>query len=52
MLSDIPIASIGPLTTQTAIDAGLKVEIEPEDSTLDGLLQAIVEYRQNHRPLQ
>jgi uroporphyrinogen III methyltransferase/synthase len=52
MLSDIPIASIGPLTTQTAIDAGLKVEIEPEDSTLEGLLQAIVAYRQNHRPLQ
>ncbi|WP_241674941.1 uroporphyrinogen-III C-methyltransferase [Paenibacillus luteus] len=52
MLSDIPIASIGPITTQTAVDAGLKVEIEPEDSTLDGLLQAIVEYRQNHRPLQ
>ncbi len=49
LLSDIPIASIGPITTQTAIEAGLKVAIEPEDSTLDGLLQAMVQYQQSNK---
>lgn len=45
-LAGIPIASMGPITTKTAVAAGLKVTIEPEDSTLDGLLQAIVDYQQ------
>ncbi|MDQ8737415.1 uroporphyrinogen-III C-methyltransferase [Paenibacillus sp. LHD-38] len=45
-LAGIPIASMGPITTKTVIAAGLKVTIEPEDSTLDGLLQAIVDYQQ------
>lgn len=45
LLSGIPIASIGPLTTQTVIAAGLEVTIEPEDSTLDSLLQSIVDYQ-------
>lgn len=46
LLADIPIASIGPLTTKTALEAGLKVAIEPEDSTLDSMLKAIVDYQQ------
>lgn len=44
LLSQIPIASIGPITSKTVRDAGLEVTIEAEDSTLDGLLQAIVDY--------
>ncbi|WP_256710548.1 uroporphyrinogen-III C-methyltransferase [Paenibacillus sp. FSL H8-0548] len=49
LLENIPIASIGPITTQTAINAGLKVAIEAEDSTLDGLLQAIIEHQQSSK---
>lgn len=52
LLSGIPIASIGPITSQTAVDAGLKVTIEPEDSTLDGLLQSIVDYQHSNKLLQ
>ncbi|MOA18348.1 uroporphyrinogen-III synthase [compost metagenome] len=48
LLSDIPIASIGPITSKTIIEAGLTVSVEAADSTLDGLLQAIVEY-QHHK---
>lgn len=43
-LEGIPIASIGPITTQTATDAGLTVTVEPEHATIDGLLDAIAAY--------
>ncbi|NIK75982.1 uroporphyrinogen III methyltransferase/synthase [Paenibacillus castaneae] len=49
LLSDIPIASIGPLTSQTIREAGLTVSIEPESSTLDDLLQSLVDYQQTHK---
>ena len=42
LLSGIPVASIGPVTSKTVKEAGLEVAIEAEDSTLDGLLQAII----------
>ncbi len=45
LLSEIPIASIGPVTSKTIMAAGLKPTVEAEDSTLDGLLRAIVDYR-------
>ncbi|MBW2503748.1 MAG: uroporphyrinogen-III synthase [Deltaproteobacteria bacterium] len=40
----LPVASIGPLTTKTCQKLGLNVVIEPQDSTLEGLIDAIVEY--------
>ncbi|MBE0575430.1 MAG: uroporphyrinogen-III C-methyltransferase [Desulfuromonadales bacterium] len=40
----IPVASIGPLTSKTARDLGFKVVIEPIDSTLDDLVEAIGNY--------
>jgi uroporphyrinogen III methyltransferase/synthase len=40
------IASIGPITTQTAGRLGLKVDIEAANYTLEGLVEAIVEYYQ------
>lgn len=48
LISNIPIASIGPITSQTVAAAGLNVTVEPEDSTLDGLLQAIIAYQQGN----
>jgi uroporphyrinogen III methyltransferase/synthase len=38
------VACIGPVTTQTAIEMGLPVEIQAKEYTIDGLLQAILEY--------
>ncbi|MEK3882673.1 uroporphyrinogen-III C-methyltransferase [Paenibacillus sp. PL2-23] len=41
LLANIPIASIGPITSKTVRDAGLKVAVEAEASTIDSLLEAI-----------
>lgn len=38
----LPAASIGPITTHAARDAGLKIEIEAVQSTITGLVDAIV----------
>jgi len=38
------VASIGPITSQTARDYGFKVAIEAKEYTLDGLFKAIVKY--------
>ncbi|WP_223829825.1 uroporphyrinogen-III C-methyltransferase [Paenibacillus arenilitoris] len=44
LLADIPIASIGPITSQTIAEAGLRPAIEADDSTLEGLLSAIARH--------
>jgi len=48
-LYGIPVASIGPLTTATAEQAGLKVTVEPERSTLQDMLQSMMEYEAARR---
>ena len=40
----VPVASIGPLTSKTAEDEGLEVVVEPGVSTFDALLTEISEY--------
>jgi uroporphyrinogen III methyltransferase/synthase len=40
----VPVASIGPLTSETARDLGFNVVIEPEKSTLDDMIEAIEVY--------
>ncbi len=40
----IPVASIGPLTSRTARELGFQVVIEPQDSTLEALIDAIQDY--------
>lgn len=44
LVKQIPVASIGPLTSKTARRLGFKVVIEPEKSTLDALIEAIEKY--------
>lgn len=44
LLKDVVVASIGPITTQTAEDNGLHVDIQPEEYTIPGLTEAIVDY--------
>lgn len=43
----VPVASIGPLTSETARAAGLNVVIEPKESTLDAMLTAMINYYKN-----
>jgi uroporphyrinogen III methyltransferase / synthase len=40
----IPVASIGPLTSQTAREHGLQVAVEPKDSTLEAMVEAIADF--------
>ena len=44
ILKSAKIASIGPITSQTCKDLGLVVNIEPETSTIDDLVNAIKMY--------
>ena len=43
-LSDVVIACIGPVTTDAAVEYGLRVDIQPEKSTSADLAQAIAAY--------
>ena len=42
MLAGIKVASIGPVTSATAREAGLTVDVEAEPHTIEGLVDAIV----------
>jgi uroporphyrinogen III methyltransferase/synthase len=46
-LQNIEIACMGPITAKTAEDYGLKVTVVPEKSTIDGLVQALVDRRRS-----
>ncbi|REK75915.1 uroporphyrinogen-III C-methyltransferase [Paenibacillus paeoniae] len=52
LLKDIPIASIGPITTKTIEEAGLHASVEAEASTLESLLEAITAYNQERRGIK
>lgn len=41
LLANVKIACIGPLTEQTAVDAGLTPGLLPEEATIDGLVQEL-----------
>ena len=41
-LDGVRVASIGPITSQTARELGIHVNAEPERYTVDGLVEAIV----------
>ncbi len=49
LLAGAAIASIGPLTSAAAREAGLQVDIEPEQATIAALLQALADYRSKVR---
>ncbi|MNG08513.1 uroporphyrinogen-III synthase [compost metagenome] len=50
LLAGTQIASIGPITTATAKEAGLSVSIEPEEATIEALVAAIASHRLAQRP--
>ena len=47
----VPVASIGPLTTATAKKHGFKVVVEPDQATLDDMVEAIEQYFSATRPI-
>jgi len=47
-ISGIPVASIGPVTAERAIEQGLTVSIVPDEYTVDALADAIVNYYKLH----
>ncbi len=44
LLKDVAIASIGPVTTETARNLGLDVTVEAKQYTIEGLVSALVDY--------
>lgn len=46
VLSDVIVACIGPITDDTAREMGLTVNIVAEEYTIEGLVQAVVDYVQ------
>ena len=51
-LNGAKIACIGPKTAETALKAGLKVDIMPEEQTIPGLVTAIEEYFKKENPVR
>ena len=44
LLEGVKIAAIGPITAKTVTDNGLKVDIQPEEHTIEAMVKAIVGY--------
>jgi uroporphyrinogen III methyltransferase/synthase len=44
LLGGVKVATIGPVTTRTALKLGLKVDIQPQTYTIPALVEAIVEH--------
>jgi uroporphyrinogen III methyltransferase/synthase len=44
LIEGVCVATIGPITADTARELGFKVDITAQDYTIDGLCEAIVEY--------
>jgi len=50
LLHGLIIASIGPVTSQTARDLGLTVDVEASVHTIPGLLDALVSWSKERQP--
>jgi len=46
LLGSVKIATIGPITTKTVEEAGLRVDVQPEQYTIADMVDAIVDYYQ------
>ena len=44
IMTGVKIAAIGPITAKTVTDNGLQVDVQPEEYTIPGLIQSIVDY--------
>ena len=44
LLKDVIVASIGPITSKTAEEKGLTISVSPDEYTIPGLVDALVQY--------
>lgn len=44
LMEKVVVASIGPITSRTAKELGLRVDVEAKEYTIDGLVQALTDY--------
>jgi len=44
LLKDVKIAAIGPITAKTITDNGLVVDAQPEEHTIEAMVDSIVAY--------
>ena len=44
LLQQVTIAAIGPITAKTVSDNGLKVDVQPEEHTIEALVKAVVDH--------
>ncbi|MFP4667383.1 MAG: uroporphyrinogen-III C-methyltransferase [Desulfobacterales bacterium] len=49
LLSGVSIAAIGPVTAETASEAGLKTDVVAEEYTIEGLVRAVIDYYAQNR---
>ena len=47
LLENVVVACIGPITAQTAVESGLTVDVSPQEYTIPGLVEALVEHAGN-----
>jgi uroporphyrinogen III methyltransferase/synthase len=47
LMSGVSIAAIGPITAKTVSDNGLKVDVQPEQYTIEALIREIIEFYHN-----
>lgn len=50
LLKGLTLASIGPITTQTAVDQGLEVQVTAEEYTIEGLVLALTKHFSESQP--
>jgi uroporphyrinogen III methyltransferase/synthase len=43
-MNEVPLACIGPITSQTVLDLGYRVAIQAAEYTVPGLVNALVEH--------
>lgn len=44
LMKGVKIAAIGPITAKTIVDNGLQVDVQPDEYTIPGMIQAIIDY--------
>ena len=44
LMSEVAVAAIGPITAKTAESHGLKVDVQPVEYTIPGLVESIVKH--------
>jgi uroporphyrinogen III methyltransferase/synthase len=44
LLAGVRIAAIGPITAKTVTDSGLKVDVQPDQYTIDSMVEKIVDF--------